>query len=294
MLIGFIGLGKMGGALARNLVRKQYNVKAFDLSPEAIERVTEIGGSECSSAAEAARDVDVLFISLPLPEHLLKLFVGDDSILEVMRKGSTIIDVGSNDPQTVNIVEKEIEKHSMNFMACPLGKGPAQAEEGTQPIFAGGNKKVFESNEALLNDIGNPVTYLGSVEQSTSFKLISNMIGMTNLLVMSEGINLGINAGIEPKQLIKLLINDTGADSYQLKLRAPWILEEDFEPRFATKLALKDLKLGLKTAEYFGQSASTTELSTKLYEKAIEEGYEDEDCSAVFKIYQNKEMISSK
>ena len=284
MKIGFIGLGKMGGAIARNLIRKQYDVTVYDISTSAMHNTLKVGGKGANSPTELALEVDLLFTSLPLPKHLLDLLINDSSLLSIMKKGTTVVDLSSNDPNTALIVQREAEKYNIDFLACPLGKGPKQAEEGTEPIFAGGKKEVYLKFEELLNQIGSPVYYLGGVEQSTAFKLISNMVGMSNLLVMCEGLKLGIKAGIDPHLLVDLL-GKTGADSYQLQLRAPWILNNDFNPRFTSALALKDLKLGVGMAENMKQKTYFSSMAQKLFEEAVHKGWGDEDCSAVYKIY---------
>ncbi len=292
MKVGFIGLGKMGGGLARNLIRSGYEVTVFDINEEAIKQTLAVGGNCSESPVELASNVDVLFTSLPLPKHLIDLMIKETALFTMMKKGSTLIDVSTIDPQTARLIANIAKENKINFLACPLGKGPAQAEEGTEPIFAGGDKEVYESFESMLNKIGDPVFYLGDVEQSTAFKLISNMIGMTNLVVMSEGLKLGIEAGIEPV-LLKQLLHDTGADSYQLHLRAPWILNNDYDTRFSVNLALKDVRLGVGMAEYFKQSAPHVSLAVKHFEEAQKLGFGDEDCAAVYKIFE-KEKVTEK
>ncbi|MEW9673827.1 NAD(P)-dependent oxidoreductase [Ammoniphilus sp. 3BR4] len=287
MKIGFIGLGKMGGGLARNLIRTGNDVLVFDLNPAAIEETLKVGGKAARSSAELAAQADVLFTSLPLPKHLIDLLTGESGLIHLMKAGSTIIDVSTIDPETARHLADEAERNSIHFLACPLGKGPAQAEEGTEPIFAGGKREVFEQHERLLNQIGNPVTYLGDVEQSTAFKIISNLIGMSNLAVMSECLNMGTRAGIDPQLLHKLLA-DTGADSYQLRLRGPWILEEDYHSRFSVDLALKDIRLGVKMANGLDYESPYCRLTSDMLSRASKEGYGSEDCAAVFKLYESK------
>jgi 3-hydroxyisobutyrate dehydrogenase-like beta-hydroxyacid dehydrogenase len=285
MKVGFIGLGKMGGALARNLIRAGYNTIVYDISAAAVERTLAVGGEKSDSLKELASQVDVLFTSLPLPIHLTDLLINKEAIVDQMKEGSILIDVSTIDPKTAREISNAAEEKGIHFLACPLGKGPAQAEQGVQPIFVGGNRAVFLQVEEILNNISSSAVYLGDVEQSTAFKLISNLVGMTNMLILAEGLRLGEKAGLDASQLQELLA-DTGADSYQLTLRGPMILENDYKAKFSINLALKDIRLGVNMAKDFKQLAPFSELASEYYNKAKESGFGEEDCTAVYKLFE--------
>jgi 3-hydroxyisobutyrate dehydrogenase-like beta-hydroxyacid dehydrogenase len=286
MKIGFIGLGKMGGGLARNLIRSGYDVVLYDISDRAINHTLEVGGKAANSPAELASQVDILFTSLPLPIHLLDLLINNEGILNTMKSGSILIDVSTIDPQTARQISDAAANKNIEFLACPLGKGPLEAEKGIEPIFVGGKREVYEGLKNLLNKMGDPVYYLGDVEQSTAFKIISNLVGMSNLLILCEGLHLGAKAGIDP-QLLQDLLSDTGANSHQLKLRGKWILNDDYNSRFSVNLASKDVRLGVEMSNFLDQMAPFSTLALKYFEKANESGYNEEDCAAVYKIFND-------
>lgn len=284
MKIGYIGLGLMGGPLARNLIRAEQNVLVYDLSDDAVKRTLEAGttGSSANSIDDMA-DCDVIFTSLPLPSHIKDVMMSDNGLLTKMKKDSIYVDVSTIDPGTAEEIEIFAKKRGIGFVGCPLGKGPAQAEKAEQPIFAGGDKASFNKVLPILNIIGAPVHYLGGVKQAYAFKLISNMVGMTTLAVMAEGLRLGEQAGIEAEQFHELLA-ETGANSFQLQVRGQWILNNDFANRFGVNLALKDVRLGCEMADSWGYDARFTKQAKKFYEKAQEEGLGKEDCNAVYKV----------
>ena len=92
--------------------------------------------------------------------------------------------------------------------------------------------------KGVLEIIGKPVVYMGEVEASSAFKLISNMIGMTNLAVLAEGMRIAEKAGIEANMFLEQM-KDTGGKSFQLEVRGPWIANGDFANRFGLDLALE-------------------------------------------------------
>jgi len=167
----------------------------------------------------------------------------------------------------------------------PIGKTPADAEKAEAPIFVGGDKNVYKELKTILELIGNPIFYLGDVEASCGFKLISNLIGMANLSALAEGIKIGRKAGIEHEHLLQLLEN-TGAKSFQLDLRSTWMAQDDYEARFALDLALKDFTLGYKMAEEWGMTPKTMKASLEYFNRAANAGYGKEDCNAIYKIIE--------
>lgn len=290
MRIGFIGLGKMGSGLAKNLIRAGFDVLLFDINPEAVNAVLEVGGNFAPSPKDIAINADVIFTSLPLPKHLLQLTIEEEKILQIMKAGSLLIDVSTIDPKTARTITDKAEKHNIQFLACPLGKGPAQANDGTEPIFVGGKKEVYESYRNLLEKVGNPVTYLGDVEQSTAFKLISNMVGMANLAVLSEGIQLAVQSGIDLSQFMELM-HETGADSAQLHLRGPLILKDEYQPKFSVNLAEKDVRLGIEMAESLIYKAEFSKLALNYLQQAQTFDLGNKDVAAIYQIFQKDQVV---
>ena len=160
MQIGFIGVGQMGGGLARNLIRAGKTVLVHDLNPEAVKTTLAAGttGRAAASLDEIAA-ADVVFTSLPLPQHLESVMLGEKGLLAKMRKGATYIDVSTIDPGTARKLSDAAEARGIDFLECPLGKTPAHAEKAEEPIFAGGKKAVYEKMLSLLQIVGKPVYY---------------------------------------------------------------------------------------------------------------------------------------
>lgn len=283
MQIGYIGLGLMGGPLARNLIRAGYPVKLFDLQEANIQRTLAAGttGQGVKSVAELA-DCDVVFTSLPLPKHILGTMI-EGGLLDKMKRGSIYIDVSTIDPQTAEKLESYAAERGIGFLGCPQGKGPAQAEKAEQPIFAGGAAETMEKVKDILAVIGHPVYNMGGAKQAYAFKLISNMVGMTNLAVLAEGIRLAETAGLDGEQFQKLLA-ETGANSAQLSMRGEAIRTKDFTNKFGVDLALKDVRLGCEMADGWNYDARFTKLAKGFFQEASKAGYGKEDCNAVYKV----------
>lgn len=284
MKIGFVGIGLMGGPLARNLIRTGKDVYFFARNKEHIEKTLSAGSTgKLVNSTKDLSDCDILFTCLPLPQTVKSVMIENDGLLNHMKPNSVYIDTSTIDPQTAEEIETYAKQKGIHYLGCTLGLGPAQAELAQEPIFAGGNKEIFEQYKDILNIIGSPVYYLGGVKQAYAFKIISNMVGMTNLAVLAEGIHLAQRSGIDTNQFLELLAM-TGGDSNQLHRRGPLIIEKDFANRFAVDLTLKDLTLGCDMAKKMNYTAQFTEKARDFYKQAKEEGYGKEDCCAVYKV----------
>ncbi|MDR1776512.1 MAG: NAD(P)-dependent oxidoreductase [Desulfovibrio sp.] len=282
MQIGFIGVGLMGGPLARNLIRAGYSVLIFDLSREAIDRTIGVGstGRAVGQAGELSVS-DVVFTSLPLPKHVKDTMSGPSGLYRVMKQGSIHVELSTIDPQTAERLAAEAADRGIGYIQCTLGKTPAHAEKAEEPMFIGGDKKLTDSLANVFKVIGRPC-HVGTIAASCAVKLISNMVGMTNLAVLAEGIRAGEKAGLDRKLLLELL-TDTGARSFQMDVRGPWIAADDFKARFGLDLALKDVRLGCEMARAWGLDLHAMEAALEYYKQASAAGYGKEDCNAVYK-----------
>lgn len=285
MKIGFIGLGKMGSGLAKNLVRNNKSVILYDLNEQAVQEVIKEGGTGIKAQSlKDLYDVEVLFTSLPMPKDLEQLYLADDQgLFHHLKPGTLCVELSTIDPKTARTLFDAAKAYNIDYLQCTLGLTPKQANEGTEPMYVGGEKEVFERIQPVLKLIAGDIAYLGEVETSAAFKLLSNLIGMTNLVVLSEGIRIAEKAGLNQEQMLNLLL-ETGALSFQMKVRGPWIIHGDFDNRFGLSLALKDVRLGIEMAKVWHSQVDTMMTALNYYEKAYEEGYGMEDCNAVYKV----------
>ena len=278
--LGFIGAGRMGGAVARRLATGGHDVAVYDPSPDAVAACVEVGARAAESAVAAVRGAEAVFTSLPLPEHVTATYAELEGALE---PGVVCVDVSTIDPATARAVADRLAAAGAPFLVCALGKGPAQAEGGEIPLFVGGPAGTVERVRPLLERIGNAIHHLGDVEAATMFKLVSNLIGMTNVAVLAEGYLLARRAGIEPDAFTAAL-SDTGAGSYQLDMRLPWMIADDHAPRFAVDLAAKDLRLAVDAAAraHVPTPVGAQGLSQLL--SASAHGFGGEDVTAMLKV----------
>lgn len=278
-MIAVIGAGRMGGGIARNLA-KQFNVRVFDLDTSAVQRCVEQGATSASSVTDAVTGAQLVITSLPLPQHVLATVA---EFTPYLAPDTICMDVSTVDPSTASTLEHTLREAGHHFVACPLGKGPAQAEAGELPLFIGGEDEAIDALAEVFACIGAEQYRLGGVEAATMFKLVSNLIGMTNLAVLAEGYLLCRRAGVSDVGFQQALA-DTGGWSYQAELRLPWMIAHDFEQRFAVKLGLKDLRLAIDQGAQWEIPTPVGAMGMIQLANAAAHGFADNDVNAVLKV----------
>lgn len=284
MKIAAIGVGNMGGAVARNLARNGIVVTAFDLNAAAVDRCRDVGVIGVESAQEAARDADVVLTSLPTTALVESVAT---EVLGEMREHAILVDISTINPETARKVENAAKDSGKRFVSCALGKTPEHAEHGEIPLFVGGDKGVIEELKALLEIMGNEVFIFADAAGATGFKLISNLVGMSNLVVLTEGLALARALKIDD-DLFSQALSSTGAVSFQSEVRLPWLLAEDWAARFTVDLAAKDVGLAVGAAESVGLKTPTAHAALAQLNEASARGFGSEDAIAVAKVVDSR------
>ncbi len=270
----------MGGAVARRLATsEEFEVTVFDLSKDAAERCGAAGAAQAESVPDAVSRAEVVLTSLPTTAVVL------DTVRELVGlvdAGTVIVDISTIDPMTARTALDLCTAADRLFVACPLGKTPAHAENGEIPLFLGGDDAAVSRIGPLLDRIGEKVYRFPSVEAATTFKLVSNYVGMANVAVLAEGLAIALRAGIEPEVFSEALA-DTGARSFQSDVRLPWMIDHDWSSRFGVDLAAKDVRLAVQSALSWRIPVPVGSATLAQLMSASALGFGDEDVIAIMK-----------
>ncbi len=280
MRITCIGVGNMGGAVARRLADGEFHLTVYDPSPVAVSRCVAAGAVAAESLNVAVVNADLILTSLPTPE-LVASTISD--VVDLVSSDTVVMDISTIDPQTARAVADRCAASDVPFVACPLGKTPTHAEEGTVPLFVGGDEDALQRIRPVLEWMGERTYHFGTVEAATAFKLISNFVGMSNVAALAEGLAIANRAGIDDTTFAEALA-DTGAASFQSEVRLPWMIDHDWRSRFSVDLAAKDLRLAVAAAALWKiptpvGSATLAQLMT-----SATEGWGGEDVATIAKL----------
>lgn len=284
MEFGFIGVGAMGGPLARNLIRAGKTLHVYNRSAAGRDKTLAAGKSGVAAMSMAhMTPCKVVFTCLALPQHLMEKALGADGLYAHLQPGAVHVELSTIDSQTAFTLAEAAGRRGIAYIQCTLGKTPAHAERGEAPLFVGGDQLAIADLGEVWPILG-VFNNVGTVEAACAVKLVSNLVGMANLAVLSEGLRIGEAAGVEKNLLLRLL-GETGAHSFQLDARGRNMAEGEYDPpRFALDLALKDLRLGCGMAHAMNVNVPLLDAVFARFGRGAAAGLGSKDCAAVHEV----------
>ena len=267
--IGFVGLGNMGGPMARNLVAAGYEVKVFDLVADLIRTVD--GGQPQQSAAACVEGVEVFISMLPAGRHVQGLYLGDDGIVAHAAKETLLIDCSTIDPQTSRAVAKAAADKGIAMLDAPVSGGTAGAEAGTLTFMVGGDKDAVERARPVLDVMAKNVFHAGESGAGQMAKICNNMLLAVHMAGTAEALALGVNNGLDPAVLSEIMKQSSGGNwSLNVYNPYPGVMEgvpasRGYQGGFLVDLMNKDLGLAMETAEASSSSVPLGALAKNLY-----------------------------
>ena len=283
--IGFVGLGAMGGAMARHLVKSGYAVTGYDLSAARSEAAALAGVTPAASPADAARTADVVLSSLPHPAAVREAYLGARGIVAAARPGTTLADLSTVDPDTWKQVARAAGERGLTCLDAPVSGGPLEAGSGRLVFLVGGEAEVLERCRPIFATLGSEIHHVGPLGSAQIVKIVNNVMTMGNVAVAAEAMVLGVKAGMDPQRLFDILSTSGGRSHHFLK-RFPNVLAGDFAPRFSIALSRKDLGLAARLAESLGVPMLPTAVVRQVYEAAAAAGLDRQDMAAVTELFE--------
>jgi 3-hydroxyisobutyrate dehydrogenase len=283
--IGFLGMGAMGGPMARRLAQSGFDVSGYDVNAARVAAAARDGVKVAKSPAMAAEAADVVMSSLPNPAAVREAYLGANGAVGALRQGAILVDMSTIDPNTWREVADAAAASRAESLGAPVSGGPADAGSGRLVFLIGGEAAVIERCRPVLEALGSEIHHLGPLGTGHIVKLVNNVMSMCNVAVAAEAMVLGVRAGMDPQRLFDVLSTSGGRSHHFLK-RFPNVLAGDFTPYFSIALSRKDLSLALSMAESLGVPMLATSTVRQIYEAAAAEGFDTLDMAAVTKLYE--------
>ncbi len=297
MQIAFIGLGHMGGPMAVNLHKAGHQVKAFDLSQDALAKARAEGLTIASSAEDAVQGAEAVVTMLPASQHVEGLFLGKDGqggLLAHIAKGTLVIDSSTIAAATSQKVAKAAEAAGIAFIDAPVSGGTGGAIAGTLTFMVGGSDADLERARPILEKMGANIFHAGAVGAGQTAKICNNMLLGILMIGTSEAMALGVANGLDPKVLAEIMRRSSGGN-WALEKYNPYPGVHENAPAskgyaggFGTDLMLKDLGLAQENAMAMKASTPLGGLARALYAAHSLAGHGAEDFSSVIKMVQKQ------
>lgn len=266
--LGFIGLGVMGGHMARHLSGK-YDLIVYDIDEAKKNAIS--GAKKAESVAEVGRYADTVLLSLPSSEIVRKVVVGEDGLVSVIGAGGAVIDTSTTEPTISREIAASLAGRDVSFLDSPVSGGEGAARDASLAIMVGGPVDVFDTYKPILEVVGKSVIRVGDTGSGGVAKLINNMIVGSAFAVIAEGFALGLKNGLELEVLYKA-IKDGWAGSKVLDVAAPGIIQRDFIPGGSVDIHFKDLGYALSLARSQNVPVPMTAATDEIFKAARASG----------------------
>ncbi len=290
MKIAFVGLGIMGESMCENIIKKHDDkVYVYDVVPEKVRKLEELGGVACESALEAAEKADVFITMVPRSEHSRAVY---ESILPALCEGKICIDMSTIDPYVSVQIAQMVKKTGAEFVDAPVVKSKPAAIAGKLGIYVGGDENVYEKVLRILYYMGENVIRMGDNGKGLVMKICHNALVSQIQNGVNETATLAELNGIDIQSYAKA-ISYGGAGNWYLDSKKDVIAKEDFTTAFSVENEHKDVHICLNLAKECGFKMPGEENAVRVYDRALEMGIGKEDFSATIKVVregrENKE-----
>jgi len=285
-VIGFIGLGVMGEPICRNLLRKGGRpVVAFDLAAEPLARIAGEGASIAKSVAEVIHGSEVVFLCLPSARHVSSVFEGEAGVLDAVRRGQTVVDLGTSEVGLTRDFARRLAEKGAMWIDAPIARTRQAAQDGTLSVMVGASPEQFAKVEPLIRHFATDVTLCGGTGAGQVTKILNNMVLFETVNALAEAVAIAKHSGVEPKLLLQTLSKGS-ADSFALRNHGQKaIVPGEFPLRaFSTEYALKDVGYALDLAAQAGVEPRGAALVRTIFTEAIDKGLGDAYFPAIAKL----------
>ena len=293
MKIAFIGLGNMGGPMAHNLHKAGHEVRAFDLSAPARDKLAADGVPVATDAAAAVQDADIVISMLPASQHVDGLFLGQGNLLAQLPAGTLVIDCSTIAAATSRKVAEAAQAGGVQFIDAPVSGGTGGAIAGTLTFMVGGEAAALERARPILEKMGANIFHAGGVGAGQTAKICNNMLLGILMAGTSEAIALGVANGLDPKVLSEIMRRSSGGNWALEKYPMPGVMEaapasKGYAGGFGTDLMLKDLGLAQENATAVKAATPLGGLARSLYAAHSLAGNGALDFSSIIRMVQKQ------
>ena len=290
MRIGFIGLGNMGGPMARNVLKAGHTLVVNDIRKELAAPHLADGAKWADGPTAVAQASDVIFTSLPGPREVEAVALGAGGLLEGAARGSVYVDLSTSSATLIRRIHRIYRERGIDVLDAPVSGGVPGAKSGKLAVLVGGDEAVYTRVKPVLDAIGDKVMRVGEIGCGTIAKLVHNMVSACARMAIAEGMTLGVKAGVTPEALLDALQRSSFGQGRVLKEMIPNIVFPGaFEPaNFALKLLRKDVGLATDLAQEYHVPMLIAAVAEQQHEEGLRRGWGERDANPLFCLQEER------
>jgi 3-hydroxyisobutyrate dehydrogenase-like beta-hydroxyacid dehydrogenase len=289
-VVGFIGLGRMGGAMAKNILKNGYPLVVWNRHHEKLAEHEMLGAKIASTPKDMAKKCDVIVSMLATPAATETVVLGTEEwqgvgVVDGIQPGKIVVDMSTNLPSEIRRLAHNIEKKESEFIDAPVLGSVGPAVEGSLTFLAGGKKEAVEKVRPILETMGKKIWYIGSTGMGCAMKLTMNLHLNIITGAFAESLAFGTKAGLDPSLIVEIW-NSSIFKTYVTETKGKKVLDGDWTPAFTIELALKDVQLASELAREMNAPVLLGSIVKQLYIAAVANGRKDSDFCALATVYE--------
>jgi 3-hydroxyisobutyrate dehydrogenase-like beta-hydroxyacid dehydrogenase len=289
IVVGFVGLGTMGGRMATNLQKAGFKLVVHDLHRQAASHHLNAGATWAETPRALASQADVIFSSLPEPADVEAVALGPDGLVAGIKPGAAYFDLSTNAPSVVKKINAAFAEKGAHMLDAPVSGGPAGAASRKLAIWVGGDEGAFKAHKVVLDAMGDKAAYIGAIGSATVAKLVHNMSGYAVVCALAETFAMGVKAGVEPLALWQAVRQGAAGRRFTFDALIDQFLPGTYDPpAFSLKLAHKDVALANALGRELGVPMRLCNLTLAEMTEAMGRGWGGRDSRVVMKLSQER------
>jgi 3-hydroxyisobutyrate dehydrogenase len=290
ILVGFIGLGTMGGKMAANLQKAGYKLVVHDIHRQAASHHLNAGAIWADSPRALAAQADIMFTSLPEPHDVEAVTLGLEGLLAGISRYRLFRPLDQF--ASVRRLADAFAAKNAHMLDAPVSGGPAGATSRKLAIWVGGEESVFQKHKAVLDAIGDRAAYIGPIGSATVAKLVHNLSGYAVVCALAETFTMGVKAGVDPLTLWQAVRQGAGGRRLTFDGLLDQFLPGKYDPpAFTLKLAHKDVLLATDLGRELGVPMRMCNLALAEMTEALNRGWEGRDSRSVMLLQQERARV---
>lgn len=285
--IGFIGVGVMGKAMTRNLLKHGFEVTIYTRTKAKVQDLIDEGVPFAPNVKACVKDQDIVITMVGYPSDVKEVYFGQDGIIENAKNGAILIDMTTSSPELAKEIAIQAKEHQLESLDAPVSGGDTGAKNGTLAIMVGGNKDTFERALPVFEAMGKNIVYEGKAGAGQHTKM-ANQIALAGAVAgVVEAMTYAKKAGLDVQTMLDT-ISTGAAGSWQMSNTAPRMLEGNMNPGFYIKHMIKDLKIAIDQAAQNDLDLKVLDTVKDMYEDLANRGMEDLGTQALIHYYDKK------
>jgi len=292
--VGFVGVGNMGKLMAENLLKKGFEVIAYDLRREAVEAIAAKGAIPAENIKTVGAMSDIVFSMVLNFQQIKSVAFGEEGLIQNMRPGSCLIITSTISPAQVREVEEYAKAYQVEVVDSPVSGGMAGAQAGTLSMMVACQNSTFEKCEDVLRAVGSNTEKVSeNVGVGQTVKAAIQLLVSIHMAAAGEALVMLEKAGVDTRMACEIIAKSAG-NSFMFEQKKNMLLARDFERRGALDIQIKDLDICLQLGRELGTPLYLSALTRELFLTAESMGYGKEDLCAVAKVYENAAQVEIK